>query len=162
MRIFYFSDQRSFNWFCGSVLLLDELDLLVTRKQNVLYDFFDWPRYKHSGLIVVGIANHMDLDSHLKAKIGSRLGSYYSSLMQSHTLYHTITVTRFWNIQMNEIFSLFYCLLTGLNKIAFNSYTASQLENILRSRLHGNEELENLFDQHSIKLIASTSAKYFI
>jgi origin recognition complex subunit 1 len=57
-----------------TVLLVDELDLLVTRNQSVLYNLFDWPTRKHSRLVVVGIANTMDLPERLLPRINSRLG----------------------------------------------------------------------------------------
>ncbi|KAG0045793.1 Origin recognition complex, subunit 1 [Gryganskiella cystojenkinii] len=57
------------------VVLLDELDLLVTGKQTVMYNFFEWPTWMHSRLIVVAVANTMDLpDRMLSNKIVSRLG----------------------------------------------------------------------------------------
>ncbi len=69
-----------------SVVLLDEIDQLVTRDQLVLYNLFDWPRRAHSKLIVIGIANTMDLPERLLPKVHSRLGlqrvsfAAYSSL----------------------------------------------------------------------------------
>ena len=83
-----------------TVLLVDELDYLVTRKQTVrvvaarssaghkwsspcvdvlrawqvLYNLFEWPTRRNSRLIVVGIANTMDLPERLLPKIHSRLG----------------------------------------------------------------------------------------
>ncbi|CAL9225368.1 unnamed protein product [Arabidopsis halleri] len=43
------------------ILLIDELDLLVTRNQSVLYNILDWPTKPNSRLVVLGIANTMDL-----------------------------------------------------------------------------------------------------
>ena len=43
------------------VLLVDELDLLWNRKQSVLYNIFDWPFSAHAKLVVLAIANTMDL-----------------------------------------------------------------------------------------------------
>jgi len=58
------------------VLLVDELDQLVTRKQEVIYNFFNWPNQPHSRLIVIAVANKMDLpETELNGKIRSRLGS---------------------------------------------------------------------------------------
>ncbi|KAA1065666.1 Origin recognition complex, subunit 1 [Puccinia graminis f. sp. tritici] len=58
------------------VLLVDELDQLVTRKQEVIYNFFNWPNQAHSRLIVIAVANKMDLpETELNGKIRSRLGS---------------------------------------------------------------------------------------
>ncbi|CAM8977022.1 unnamed protein product [Rhodiola kirilowii] len=47
------------------ILLIDELDLLVTRNQSVLYNILDWPTKPNSKLIVIGIANTMDLPEKL-------------------------------------------------------------------------------------------------
>ncbi|KAK6793295.1 hypothetical protein RDI58_006748 [Solanum bulbocastanum] len=56
------------------ILLIDELDLLVTRNQAVLYNILDWPMKPHSKLIVIGIANTMDLPEKLLPRISSRMG----------------------------------------------------------------------------------------
>lgn len=59
-----------------SVVLMDELDQLVTKKQEVIYNFFNWPNQSHSRLIVLAVANTMDLpERELSNKINSRLGS---------------------------------------------------------------------------------------
>ena len=57
------------------VVLMDELDQLVTKNQSVMYNFFNWPNQRHSRLIVLAVANTMDLpDRTLSNKISSRLG----------------------------------------------------------------------------------------
>ena len=56
------------------VLLVDELDMLCTKKQDVLYNIFDWPYKKNSKWIVVAIANAMNLPEQVMSKIASRLG----------------------------------------------------------------------------------------
>eukprot|EP00850_Spirogloea_muscicola_P000965 SM000003S11210 [mRNA] locus=s3:1490564:1494949:- [translate_table: standard] len=56
------------------ILLVDELDLLMTKKQTVLYNLFNWPTLPGSQLVVVGIANTMDLPERLLPRILSRLG----------------------------------------------------------------------------------------
>ncbi|KAJ2308584.1 Origin recognition complex, subunit 1 [Coemansia sp. RSA 2706] len=57
------------------VVLVDELDLLVTKSQSIMYNFFDWPHRPHARLIVVAIANTMDLPERmLHHKVSSRLG----------------------------------------------------------------------------------------
>jgi hypothetical protein len=53
---------------------MDELDQLLTAKQDVVYNFFNWPTLRDSQLFVVAIANRMDLPQHLAAKVKSRLG----------------------------------------------------------------------------------------
>ncbi|XP_048458056.1 origin recognition complex subunit 1 [Rhincodon typus] len=58
-----------------TVLLVDELDLLWTRKQNVMYNLFDWPARKQAKLVVVAVANTMDLPERIMMnRVASRLG----------------------------------------------------------------------------------------
>lgn len=57
------------------VVLMDELDQLVTKNQSVMYNFFNWPALRHSRLVVLAVANTMDLPERtLSNKISSRLG----------------------------------------------------------------------------------------
>jgi origin recognition complex subunit 1 len=57
------------------VVLMDELDQLVTKDQSVMYNFFNWPSLPNSRLIVLAVANTMDLPERtLSNKISSRLG----------------------------------------------------------------------------------------
>ncbi|XP_035268364.1 origin recognition complex subunit 1 isoform X2 [Anguilla anguilla] len=59
----------------ATVLLVDELDLLWTRKQNVMYNLFDWPTRRHARLVVLAIANTMDLPERIMInRVASRLG----------------------------------------------------------------------------------------
>lgn len=60
----------------SSVVLMDELDQLLTAKQDVVYNFFNWPTMRDSQLFVIAVANRMDLPQHLAAKIKSRLGGW--------------------------------------------------------------------------------------
>ena len=66
------------------VVLMDELDQLVTKSQSVMYNFFNWPGLRHSRLIVLAVANTMDLPERtLSNKISSRLGMHSSHLVIS-------------------------------------------------------------------------------
>ncbi|CAH02150.1 origin recognition complex subunit 1 [Kluyveromyces lactis] len=57
------------------VVLLDELDALVSKSQDVMYNFFNWATYSNAKLIVVAVANTLDLpERHLGNKISSRIG----------------------------------------------------------------------------------------
>lgn len=57
------------------VLMVDELDVLCTKKQTILYHLFDWPHRPRSNLVVVAIANAMDLPERvMMSRIASRLG----------------------------------------------------------------------------------------
>lgn len=57
------------------VVLMDELDQLTTTKQEVMYNFFQWPNMPSTRLIVIAVANTMDLPERTLAhKVSSRLG----------------------------------------------------------------------------------------
>jgi origin recognition complex subunit 1 len=60
----------------ATIVLVDELDLLVTRSQQVLYNLFEWPTRARSGLAVIGVANTMDLPDRLLPRIASRFAAY--------------------------------------------------------------------------------------
>lgn len=48
-----------------TVLLVDELDILCNRRQDVVYNLLDWPTKSAARLVVVTIANTMDLPERL-------------------------------------------------------------------------------------------------
>ncbi|KAJ1920570.1 Origin recognition complex, subunit 1 [Mycoemilia scoparia] len=78
------------------VVLMDELDLLVTKNQSVIYNFFEWPYRKNSGLIVIAIANTMDLPERmLSHKVSSRLGLTRINFQPyTHQQLYTIVTSR--------------------------------------------------------------------
>ena len=47
------------------LVLIDELDALITTKQTLLYNLFDWPNHQNSKLLLISIANTMDLPERL-------------------------------------------------------------------------------------------------
>ena len=57
-----------------TILLVDEMDQLVTRSQSVLYNIFEWPMHRDSCLSVIGIANTIDLPERFLPRVLSRLG----------------------------------------------------------------------------------------
>ncbi|KAF9022267.1 P-loop containing nucleoside triphosphate hydrolase protein [Hymenopellis radicata] len=57
------------------IVLMDELDQLVTTKQDVVYNFFNWPTIADSKLIVIAVANTHDLPERvMTGRVRSRLG----------------------------------------------------------------------------------------
>ena len=72
---YYFHDVPK-NKKRAMIVLLDEMDTLVNKKdQDVMYNFFNWPTYKNSKLIVIAVGNTMDLPERcLSNKVASRLG----------------------------------------------------------------------------------------
>ena len=96
------------------VVLMDELDQLVTKSQSVMYNFFNWPGLRHSRLVVLAVANTMDLPERtLSNKISSRLGLAFQEDVDRRLM------------------------LAGLTRITFPGYTHDQLMEIIQSRLEG-------------------------
>ena len=78
----FFNERNNYN---GSILLndpsnthiilvLDEIDYLIDKKQFLLYHIFNWTTYINSKLIVVSISNLLNISNQLLPKIVSRLG----------------------------------------------------------------------------------------
>lgn len=87
------------------VVLMDELDQLVTKNQSVMYNFFNWPALRHSRLIVLAVANTMDLPERtLSNKISSRLGLTRITFPgYKHTDLMEIITTRLANVPGNIV-----------------------------------------------------------
>ena len=58
--------------------MMDELDQLLTTKQDVVYNFFNWPTMGQSELIVLAVANTMDLPTRvMTGRVRSRMGMVF-------------------------------------------------------------------------------------
>lgn len=59
------------------MVILDELDLLLRKRSSILYHFFEWCGWKSARLVVIAIANTMDLpERYLPHRIASRMGNH--------------------------------------------------------------------------------------
>lgn len=56
------------------IVVLDEMDVLLARKQKVVYDLLEWPSRQNARIAMIGIANTMDLPERMLPRMGSRLG----------------------------------------------------------------------------------------
>lgn len=54
------------------LFILDELDQLETKNQSILYSIFEWPGKIKSKLVLVGIANSLDLTDRILPRLQSR------------------------------------------------------------------------------------------
>lgn len=88
------------------ILLVDELDYLRTKKQDILYHIFDWPNTKNSKLIVLAIANAMDLPERLLLnRVSSRLGLTRLSFQPYHFKeLEQIVSSRLKNLKFDDLF----------------------------------------------------------
>eukprot|EP01018_Ginkgo_biloba_P038608 Gb_30216 [translate_table: standard] len=53
------------------LLILDEMDYLITRDQSVLYDLFSLPTFPGSHCMLIGVANAIDLTDRFLPKLHS-------------------------------------------------------------------------------------------
>lgn len=54
------------------MLVLDEIDQLENKKQSVLYTIFEWPSRQNSQIILIGIANALDLTDRVLPRLQAR------------------------------------------------------------------------------------------
>ncbi len=54
-------------------MVLDEMDQLDTRSRSVLYTIFEWPLNYPNGIILIGIANALDLTDRLLPRLKAKL-----------------------------------------------------------------------------------------
>lgn len=52
--------------------MLDEIDQLESKRQSVLYTIFEWPALPNSRLVLVGIANALDLTERALPRLQAR------------------------------------------------------------------------------------------
>ncbi|XP_055841377.1 cell division control protein 6 homolog [Episyrphus balteatus] len=54
------------------LMVLDEIDQLCGQKQSVLYTIFEWPSIANSKLILIGIANSLDLTDRMLMRLNAK------------------------------------------------------------------------------------------
>jgi origin recognition complex subunit 1 len=93
------------------VVLIDEIDYLVTKKQSVLYNFFDWPTrsletQSSHRLIVIGISNTLNLPERLHPRVQSRIGSK-RIFFKSYSVNETVTILNSKMQQASSTYNVF-------------------------------------------------------
>jgi len=85
-----------------TVLLVDELDMLCNRKQSVLYNLFSWPSQAPAKLVLLCIANTMDLPERVMVnRVASRLGLTRLTFQPyTHTQLQAIVASRLDGLQV--------------------------------------------------------------
>ena len=85
-----------------TVFLVDELDMLCNRKQSVLYNIFDWPSKPEGTLIIIAIANTMDLPERvMMGRVSSRLGLTRQTFQPyTHAQLQTIVASRLEGLEV--------------------------------------------------------------
>ncbi|CCE61720.1 hypothetical protein TPHA_0B00480 [Tetrapisispora phaffii CBS 4417] len=113
------------------VVLLDELDALVTKAQDIMYNFFNWTTYSEAKLIVIAVANTMDLpERHLGNKVSSRIG-FTRIMFTGYTHEELINIINSKLQGLNDTY--FYVDSTNGNAVLMNSADAENGETLKMS-----------------------------
>ena len=98
------------------ILLIDEIDVLLTHKQTELYCILEWATLPRAHIILICIANLMDLDQRMSPKLQSRLGkarvTFYSYKAQE---LQDIINSRIGEFNIFHNAALQYCCKTVAN-----------------------------------------------
>ena len=118
-----------------SVVLLDEIDYLVTKKQSVLYNFFDWPTrsmetQSNRRLIVIGISNTLNLPERLHPRVQSRIGSK-RIFFKSYSVNETVAILNSKIQQASPNYSVF-----DSDAILYASKKTAALSGDIRKAFH--------------------------
>jgi hypothetical protein len=110
---FVLGDCASFTEIGYSVVLMDELDQLMTAKQDVVYNFFNWPTLTGAKLVVLAVANTMDLPERvMSGRVRSRLGEllfflpWESVLMDIDKAWFESTFNRIRQLSWSKLYML--------------------------------------------------------
>lgn len=63
------------------LMVLDEIDELVEKKQSILYTIFEWPTLDRAKLILIGIANSLDLTNRALSRLQTQSTAVKPRLM---------------------------------------------------------------------------------
>lgn len=87
------------------VCVLDELDYLLTKDFKIMYNFFDWPLCPQASLILLGIANNLNLPDALTARLESRSATNINQMIFSAYTFeqvHQILDQRLAELRLKE------------------------------------------------------------
>jgi cell division control protein 6 len=54
------------------VVVLDEIDYLISKGQDILYKLFEYPKLENSRLVLIGIANALDLTKRILPRLAAK------------------------------------------------------------------------------------------
>lgn len=92
------------------ILLVDEVDVLLTNQQSELYCLLEWSNLNKSRFILICIANLMDLDSRLMPKLASRFGKNSVKFFPyKHNELQNIINARVQDLDLYEQSAIEYC-----------------------------------------------------
>ncbi|KAI4467685.1 cell division control protein 6-related [Holotrichia oblita] len=148
------------------ILLVDELDILCTKRQDVVYNLLDWPTRASVQLIVITIANTMDLPERLlMGRVTSRLGltrltfQAYTHKQLQEIVTMRLIGTKVFNPDAVQLVARKVASVSGDARRALDicrraaEIAESEGKNTLVSMNHVNEALNAMITQPKVKAI---------
>ena len=100
------------------IFIIDEIDFLINRSQNILYHIFNWTTYINSKLIIISISNLLNISNKLTPKIISRFGQN-KIMFKPYTKEQIIEIINYKGIDIN-IFDIDALKLSSMKVAAIN------------------------------------------
>jgi len=91
--------------------VLDEIDQLDSRKQSVLYTIFEWPSSPNSKLVMIGIANALDLTDRILPRLQARLD--LRPLLLHFAPYTKLEIVNILTERLKQVLCRFYVASTA-------------------------------------------------
>ncbi|KRT86686.1 AAA protein [Oryctes borbonicus] len=152
------------------IVLVDELDILCTKRQDVVYNLLDWPTRVSVQLIVITIANTMDLPERLlMGRVTSRLGltrltfQAYTHKQLQEIVTMRLMGTKIFNPDAIQLVARKVASVSGDARRALDicrravEIAESEGANTLVSMNHVNEALNAMITQPKVKAIKHCS-----
>lgn len=130
------------------LMVLDEIDQLSSKNQSILYQIFEWPIIPHSNMVVIGIANSLDLTDRLLPMLKTKV-----SLQPELLNFPPYTKTELANIISHRLESAGVAELFPVNAIQLLSAKIASFRGDIRYALDVTRRVIELADDKIDKKI---------
>ncbi|KAI8427688.1 hypothetical protein MSG28_002146 [Choristoneura fumiferana] len=115
------------------LLVLDEIDQLDSKRQSVLYSIFEWPALPNSRLLLIGIANALDLTERSLPRLQARCSLRPRTLhFTPYTKQQIINIfTKILGDDKNNVFSPVALQMLAVDSMMKDSSVTVELKQVL-------------------------------
>lgn len=130
------------------LMVLDEIDQLSSKNQSILYQIFEWPIIPQSNMVVIGIANSLDLTDRLLPMLKTKV-----SLQPELLNFPPYTKTELTNIISHRLENAGVAELFPINAIQLLSAKIASFRGDIRYALDVTRRVIELADEKTDKKI---------
>ncbi|KAI8427687.1 hypothetical protein MSG28_002146 [Choristoneura fumiferana] len=125
------------------LLVLDEIDQLDSKRQSVLYSIFEWPALPNSRLLLIGIANALDLTERSLPRLQARCSLRPRTLhFTPYTKQQIINIfTKILGDDKNNVFSPVALQMLAGRRV---------IELAKRNKFHENQSVDSMMKDSSV------------